>query len=231
MAYEQKITVILPPATLAYTYLYVPDTEAPEGAAFKPDNKFKATAVFSHRSHLAKAEATILAALKAKFPHVPEAEFILPIRDHDGEDKKEDFRGKTSIKASSKFRPKLVDTNRTVISTADDDVLTSSGKRERQDSDVRSGDVCRLSTTVYLYSKTEKERVGGKLVDVATYGASLQLNGVMVVEKNGGGSDDGFDDEYAGGYVAPVKREVKRSEHRKAVEPTGEDNVNSDGDF
>ena len=100
MAYEPKIKVALPPATLAFTYLYVADTEAPEGSNFKADGKFKATAVYSDRTLLAKAEGVVLAALKAKFPDVDPEEFVTPFKTLPDDFRKEELRGKTIVKVA-----------------------------------------------------------------------------------------------------------------------------------
>lgn len=189
MAREPKITVILPPAVAAYTYVYKADTTAPEGSTWKPDNKFKVTSVYDDRSVLATTEAIILKALKAKFPDVAEEDFILPFTDHGADARKEELRGKTTAKASSQFGPKPVDGNR---ETLPEDVL------------VKAGDIVRVKASLYLYSKTEKVKVGKKIEDVVTYGCSLQMDGIMLIEKRAGGGDDGdWGETPEGAYVAP----------------------------
>ena len=112
-----------------------------------------------------------------------------------------------------------------------DDVFNDNEDRVRQDSDVRSGDVCRLSTTIYLYSKTEKVKEKGKLVDVMTYGAALQLDGVKIVVKNGGGdTENEFGDDDEGDAPArPAQRVVTKADVKASAGIA--DDVNSDGDF
>ena len=73
--------------------------------------------------------------------------------------------------------------------------------------------------TVYVYEKTEKVKEKGKLVDVLTQGASLQLVAVQIIEKRAGagGYANGFGEE-DGGYEASAD---------ESEAPGGED----DGDF
>lgn len=216
MAKQKPIRVALPRGVSAFVYLTAPDTEAPEGASFKPDGKFKITVVYDDPSVLDETLAVMRAALSERFPGVAEENFQVPIKIHDDEDRSESFRGKATVKASSKFPPrKVVDAKRNDI----DPAL------------VRAGDICVAVGTLYLYEKTEKVRgPKGKLEDVTVQGCSLQMDGVQLIEKRSGGGDDlGFEEEE--GYEASETYIAPASGGTSQTPPVLNDTPDNDGDF
>lgn len=220
MAREPKINVTLPTGVASYVHVYSPDDEAPEGADWKPDGKYKLTLVYNDEAEIAAVRKTMVDALKAKFPGIDEDEFVLPFKSHGEDAKKEALRGKTVIKSATQFPPTVWD---------------SAGNQLTEEGLVKSGDRCRVKGSLYLYKKTEKVKEGKKLIEVDTYGVSVQLNKVQLIEKRAGGDDDGFDaveGGYVGGEQAPkaaAKPTAKKAS--KTDETDTDDNGAGDGDF
>ena len=179
---KKSIIVVLPRAVAAHAYLDKPDTQVPEGASFKADNKFKVTSIYDDAAALAKADAIIREAAKAKWSDVDFEEFKFPWTTHDEDARKEAFRGKTTVTTKSQHKPKLVDSKKNAVP---------------ESVKVRGGDIIATASTVYLYEKTEKVKEGKKLIDVVTRGASLQLFSVQLIEKRNaaGSGGDVFDEE------------------------------------
>jgi hypothetical protein len=67
---------------LAYAYIAKPDDQAPEGAGFKPDGKFKGMLVVDDEATLAALRAECIAYLRAQLPDAPADEdaLALPIK-------------------------------------------------------------------------------------------------------------------------------------------------------
>lgn len=229
MAREPKITVILPTAVAAYAYIYEADTKAPEGAKFKPDGKFKVTAVYSDVTLLEPARQAMIRAMKAKWPAVDPSMFTLPIHEIGSDNRKEELRGKTIVKAASKFGPNPVDSRGTPLPP----VLDEEGNAIPGAVRVKSGDLIRVKTSLYLYEKSEEETLvenGVRTkVQTTTYGCSLQMDGVQLIEKRAGGDDGWGDPDSEGGYVAPQATAPKAGQ--KLITLADVDPDAGDGDF
>jgi hypothetical protein len=183
MAAKQKdIFVVLPRGTAINCYTSAPDSKAPEGAAFKPDNKYKITLVYDDMAPLLDLRKVIIEGAKAKWPDLDVDSFAFPFREREDDDKNEGLRGKVTAQAKSQYKPKCVDAKRNALPAS----VT-----------IRGGDVAKASGTLYFYEKIEKVKEGKKTVDVKVRGCSIQLSAIQLLEKRAGGGDGatGFDEE------------------------------------
>lgn len=184
---QPEVIISTPVGIAAYAYFMKADTEGQYA-----DDKFKGQLVLDGDTDLSALEAKIKAFAAEVFAEdgaFDVDELKLPWGE--GREDKEEFAGKIVLKASSKFKPKLVDTKRVD--------LPKSVK-------VLSGDKVRLVASLYAYKKTEKVKEGKKLIDVVIFGVSLQLMTVQLVEKRtGGGGNGGLDAlDDIDGYEAPA---------------------------
>lgn len=172
---------------LAYAHIAKPDDEAPKGASWKPDGKFKGTLVVDGDTDLAELQDKCLEALHAEFGQsIPAVEDLkLPFKA--GE--KEDLQGKMLIEAKSQYRPAIYD---------------ATGGKAPAGVFPKSGDEVRFNVSLYPFSKEETviEKVNGKKVEKKEkiFGVSLRLGGVQIVRRGAGGGG-GFG-AVEGGYVA-----------------------------
>jgi hypothetical protein len=206
-----------PFGTLAYAYIAKADDQAPEGAKFTPDGKFKGTLVVEDAEDFAQLRADCLAFLRAELPDAPADEDLLalPIKAGEslGSKKAESFAGKTVMEAKSQYRPKVYD---------------AAGKVCPEGVYAYSGDTVRFKVTPYAFKKTEKVREGKKMVEVDLFGVSLRLVSVQIKEKGGGGGDVGFDAVEGGGFDGETAE--PRQERAARTERTSRP-ASTDGDF
>lgn len=180
---------ILPPGVASFPYLLEPDSKAPEGVAFKADNKYKVSVQFDSEDGLGPIHDAITEAAIEKFGKMDFDDFAWPWKSHGDDHKKDYLKNKTVLTAKSQFKPAVVDAKRQPLPAG---------------VEVRGGDIVKIAVTLYLYEKTEKVKVGKKIEDVLTRGCSLQLAAVQLIEKRAGAgsvSGDVFDEEegYCGG--------------------------------
>lgn len=179
--------VVAPAGVSGFSHIHKADTEGKYA-----NNKFKIQVRYDEAEvDLSKIEAACHATAKEEWGKVP-ADLKLP---YAPSDKKEDD-GVVILRASSKFAPGVVDAKRNDL---EDGVQ------------VYAGDLVKFSATTYPYSKTEDVVVvvdGKKKRQKETvYGISLQLRGVQLLEKRGGGSGDVSDDfEDEDDYAAPSRK-------------------------
>lgn len=184
-AKKTQPTYILPPGVAAFPHIEKPDTEGKFA-----DNKFKVRIVWSDGVDLSEIKKIINRAAKEEFgARFDEETFAYPFREWGADAEKEEFRGKITADVKSKFQPAVRDSQRNPVPTR--------GLK-------MAGDVIRVMVTLYFYAKTEKVKVGKKMVDEEILGCSLQLVAIQIIEKRAGGNNsygDGFD-AVEGGYVA-----------------------------
>lgn len=199
-------------ATLAYSFIAKADTEAPKGATFKPDGKFKGTLVFDDAADAENIRDACIELLNSEFGDKlpPIDECHLPV--HDGNPEKADgeFAGKTLVPAKSDYRPTIYDATNAEVPKG---VFPS------------AGDKVRFKVSLFPFSKTEtvKEKVNGKMVSTQTtlYGVSLRLLAVQIVEKGSGGGGGGFG-AVEGGYKASADDVRKGRDEEGDDEPKRE---------
>lgn len=211
---DKFINVVIPALPTAFCYIDKADTKAPDGASWQPSNKFKYTGIADSSSVFFALKVTIVKAAEDKWPGqtIDWDSFSFPWTEHADDARQEQFRGKTTINASSKLKPKVFDSKRNEVP---DDVK------------VFGGDIVKSNCTLYLYEKTEKVKVGKKLEDVMIRGCSLRLNAVQLIEKrSGGGGYASAFEEVEDGFVA--EHNATPASHNAA--PTGPVDAN-DGDF
>lgn len=171
--------------TLGFAYIAKPDDQAPEGANWKPDGKFKGSLAADGDEH-DELRAKLIAELRAKFPQAPDDDdlLLLPIRPGEALSgkKAEQYAGKMVLEAKSDYKPAVYD---------------SLGEKVPDGVTAKSGDIVRFKVSPYYFSKDEEvqERVNGKIVKTKTtlYGVSLRLAGVQIKRKGSGGGGEGFD--------------------------------------
>lgn len=184
---ERKVfpTVRSPAGIAAFTYLYSPDS----GGKYS-DDKYKLTLIVDPEG-TAQAEIDAIHKVCRK---VAKEEFGNKVNLDDvrmpyqeGAEDKEEFAGKMILRTKSKFQPGIVDAKRKPL---------AEGVK------VKSGDLIKCAGTLYPYAQTENivEVINGKKVkkQVTSYGVSIQLIGVQLLEKRVGGGGDVsglFDDE------------------------------------
>lgn len=212
---EKFINVIIPALPTAFCYIDRPDDKAPEGAAWQPSNKFKYTGIADNVQVFDSLKMIIVSAASAKWADrtIDWDSFAFPWTENDDDVRQEQFRGKTTINASSKNKPDVVDCDKPP-------------KKVPENVKVFGGDIVKSNCTLYLYEKTEKVKVGKKLEDVMILGCSLRLNAVQLIEKRsgGGGYSSAFED-VADGYVADTSSPAAGTK-----DPSGPVDAN-DGDF
>lgn len=203
---------------LAYAYIAKPDDEAPPGATWKPDGRFKGFLVFDTPEEAAEARAEAIRVLREKYPQAPEDEdlLILPVRPGEalGGKKAEEFAGKTTLYAASDFRPAVYD---------------ATGQKVPDGVFAYSGDRVRFKVSLFPFDKTEKVRNGKRTEDVTVYGCSFRLAALQIVEKKP--FSGGFD-AVEGGYEARPEdarpeRETRKQERTERTERSGA----ASGDF
>lgn len=182
---QPKVTVVTPVGIAAYAYHHKPDTKGQYA-----DNKYKGQLVLDGDTDLSALEKTVRDFAAEVFPNDDLSDLHLPWKEYDKEEGddgfKEEFVGKIILKASTKHKPKVVDTKRQAL---------------KKGVEARSGDEVRYVATLYAYKKSEKVKEGKKYIDVIMFGVSLQLTVVQLVKKNAGGGAnldalddiDGFD--------------------------------------
>lgn len=176
---KQFPIVVSPAGTAGFSYLDRPDSEGKYA-----DDKYKTQIRYDDPNvDLSRVEKACRAAAKLEWGKVPE-DLKMPF----GPSTRDEDEGIIILKASSKFAPTVIDAKRNPL---------PEGVK------VFGGDLIKLSAQTYPYEKTDQviEVVNGKKkrVTVKTYGVSLQLRGVQLLEKRGGagGSDatNDFEDE------------------------------------
>jgi hypothetical protein len=185
---KQYIKVVIGPGVAAYSWLQKPDT----GHKYS-DNKYKVTVVTDGDYDTSDLEAKAKEAAKLHWGKVPEDLKLFIVNGDDVADNaknkdkdKEEFRGKLLFTAKSKFQPGFVDAKRNELP---------------EGVEVKAGDLIKVSALLYPYEQEDEmiEKVGNKKVKtkVTTYGISLQLRNVQLLEKrnNGGSAADDFDNE------------------------------------
>lgn len=185
-AKQQNPIIFTDAAVLAYAFLKEPDTKAPEGAAFKPDGKYKGTLVYDGGTDFSALEKRCLAWAKEVLGDVGDVEaFHYPWKSGDGH-RNEEMHGKILLTAKSQFQPEFVD-----------------GRGTKLPAGVypRSGDTAVFKVALVPFKKTEKVREGKKMVDVDLYGVTARLFGVQIVKKSQGGGEGGWG-AVEGGYEA-----------------------------
>lgn len=177
-AYPKGVT---PAGVMAFSYMEKPDDDGKFA-----DNKYKYIHVVDADADLSKVEEVCKEAAKEKWGEVP-ADLQIPIRDgEDWGEKYDEFEGKKTLKLSSKYPPGFVDAKRNELPEG---VYP------------KAGDLVKGSFVTYPYEKTEKVKIKekGKTKEVmeTTYGISLQLRNVQLLEKrSGSGTAAGdFEDE------------------------------------
>lgn len=174
---------VTPAGTAAFAWIARPD----EGHQYS-DGKYKITLVLDGDADLDAIRKIAMDAAKAEFPNVSPSEFQLVFLQNGDDKNKEEFAGKTLLIAKTKNQPQCVDAKR---------------KPLPEGVEVRSGDIVKLALVFYPFSKTEKVKVNGKMVNETTYSVAARLNAVQLLEKrnNGGNAASDFDEE--DGYEAP----------------------------
>lgn len=215
---KKNIIWTTPFGVLALAYIARPDTEAPKGASFKPDGKFKGTLVFDSEDDIASLRQECLALIRAEFPEtaaIDEDQLALPIKTGEalGGKKAETFAGKIVLEAKSQYRPSIFD---------------AKGEKCPEGVFAYSGDTVRFKVSPYVFKKTEKVRDGKKMVDVDLYGVSLRLSGVQI-KKKGSGGGGGFDAVEDGDFDGATAE--RREEHTERTERAAGKAAGSDGDF
>lgn len=215
MAKNNYPTAFTPAGRLAYAYIAKADTEAPAGASFKPDGKFKGTLVLDADADIEPLRAQCIELLRAEFgSKLPdESELALPIKSGDGH-RNEEFHGFTLVSAASQYQPTIFD-----------------GQPKEVPKGVfpYSGDKVRFKVSLYPFKKTEKVREKGKMIDVDLYGVSLRLLAVQIIEKGQAGGGQGGFDAVEGGYeaseddVRQPRGEAEPKRERKTERQTGDD--------
>lgn len=212
MAKNQFPVVFSPAGTLAFSYIAKPDTEAPPGASFKPDGKYKGTILLEPDADLADIQARALAAAREQLGEFDESEFHFPWKSGDTR-KNEELHGKILFDAKSQFQPECVDSRGTKLPAG---VYP------------KSGDTVRFKVALVPFKKTEKVREKGKMVDVDLFGVSARLYGVQLIKKGagGGGGWEAVED----GYVAD-EADAERAEQRQEQAPRERRTVANGDDF
>lgn len=184
---KNKKQITLKPGTAAYTYLDKPDT----GHKYS-NNKFKTTMVYDDDFDLIEhIEAAVVELAEAEWGDTVDIDEVKrPFRLAEDQEK-EQFEGKITLNASTKYKPMLFDAKR---------------KKLKSSVKIFSGDEIAAIVDLLPYESTEKVREGKKTVTVTVYGVSAQLKAVQLITKNSGGGvdasafgeyDDGFDsDDY-----------------------------------
>ncbi|MBB6253052.1 ssDNA-binding protein [Nitrospirillum iridis] len=184
MAKRVYFNATSPVGVAAFPHLHAPDTEGKFA-----DNKFKIQLLVGKDADLSAMRKAINDCAVAEFgPDYDRDNLITPIKDGADKADKEGFEHwaqKFVIVAKTKSAPKLFD---------------SAGKPLPKSVKIGFGDEVRIKVAASPFTKTEKVRENGKMVDVTVQGVTLYLNMVQLVAKNSGGMD-GFD-AYEGGYVA-----------------------------
>lgn len=170
---QPRVSVVTPTGTAAYAYFHRADTKGQYA-----NNKFKGQLVLDGDTDMSALEAKVREFAAEVFPDDDLSDLHLPWSEYAGD--KEEFEGKIILKASTKHKPKVLDTKR---------------KPLKKGVEARSGDEVRLVCTLYAYKKVEKVKEGKKVIDVTVWGVSLQLSVVQLVTKrSGGGGEDLLDD-------------------------------------
>jgi hypothetical protein len=179
--------VVTPVGTVLRAFVHTPDTQAPEGATFKPDGKFKVAISYPSSEALDKALESAYAVAEEMWPGKPRDEILTPFireyeRERDGE-KETVFL----IQAKSKYKPESVDAYKNHIPSS---------------IEIRGGDRARAVIVLFPYEKPETVIDGKKRVQITTYGISARLSLVQLIEKRKAGAaaalealddlDDGF---------------------------------------
>lgn len=190
MANTVKAQVTFPATTCAYAWIDKPDS----GHKFS-DNKYKCTLVYDDIDDAMTvkeggAEANLVEichrlAVEEWGEDFDLDELRLPFRPPEDQTK-DDFEGKTTITPKSQYKPMAYDAKR---------------KKLPKSVKIFSGDVVATIGTLKPYESTEKVREGKKMVTVTTYGISIQMGAIQLVEKRAGGGagPEGFDD-YEDGF-------------------------------
>lgn len=155
--------------------LQVPDTEGQYA-----DNKFKVDAMWDG-SALDEVQQTLKEAGEKFWPG---KEVVSPLKVYyaNKEDKKAEKNALgTGLTMKSKNRPKIEDSKKHPIP---------------QSVKIGSGSVLRAACVIAPYTKTEKVRENGKLVDMEIFGLTVYVNAVQVKKlvEGGGFGADAFDE-------------------------------------
>jgi hypothetical protein len=183
MAKAPRYRVIFTPiASTGNAHVAKPDTEAPEGASWKPNGKYKISLVFEGDDpELAKLRAEFEKEAKA---HYPDAEAV-------------DFPFKEG-KADSKYAGMVFFTAQ---STKQPECFNARNREIAPENFSRGGDRARIKLALVPWTKKDKvkERVNGRVVEteIDVFGISARIYGLQLVEKRQAGS--GFD-EIEGGF-------------------------------
>lgn len=190
---------------LGWSYLYYPDTKAPDGASWQPDGKYKTLTAYEP-GQLDDLIAKIKAAAVAHFAGVELDwdDFKFPFEVHAEDSPRENWRNKVVLTAKSKFQPNVYDAKNSrlspVLDAAGNPVTDSEGKPVQPKIKANSGDIVNIQVTFMPWDKTEEQTIveNGKKTKkkVTVRGLSLRLAGVQLIEKRAGGSGDGgFEEE------------------------------------
>lgn len=201
-----KFTVITTPiAPICRVYLDKPDTEAPEGASWKPNGKHKATQVLD-MAQLAGIRKDFVKVLLATYPKADPDSAQFPWREGASEDKdgnEHPHKGKMLLTMQTGKAPECYD---------------ASGRTKLKASQFpRFNDECRFKIALVPYDKEEEETVvdskTGKRTKsrVKVYGVAARIYGVQLVRRNEGGG--GFD-AVEGGFEATDTEEDRADEDR-----------------
>ena len=201
-----KFTVITTPiAPICRVYLDRPDDTPPEGATWKPNNKYKATQVLD-MAQLAGIRKDFVKVLMATYPKADPDSAQFPWREGASEDKdgnEHPHKGKMLLTMQTGKEPECYD---------------ATGRNKLKVSQFpKFNDECRFKIALIPYDKEEEETVvdskTGKRTKsrVKVYGVAARIYGVQLVRRNEGGG--GFD-AVEGGFEATDTEEDRADEDR-----------------
>lgn len=215
MAKAKNKPFALPKGTLVYPKIRQPDT----GHKYST-GKYQTFIAYEDQSVIDDLEQACSELIEEAWgDNVDPAEVRRPYTLPEDQEK-EIFEGMATVKASSKYKPQVVDAKKRPVPKS----VFPGG-----------GDVCVVAITLSVYETTENVKQGKKVVKETAYGISARLNVVQIIEKNSGGNltnmleehDDGFDSDGMPDEDPYVDDETPRSNDAG----DGEDDGDDDGDF
>lgn len=212
MANIKNRPVALPKGTLIYPKIAKPDT----GHKYST-GKYQTYIGFEDASAIDKMEEVISEMIEEKWGDtVDPTEVKRPYTLAEDQDpEKELFEGLTTVKASSKYKPTVVD-----------------AKKRKVPKSVRpgGGDVCVVAVMLSPYESTEKVKQGKKTVTETVYGITARLNVVQIIEKTSGSGLTDMLEEHDDGFSSEGMEDEDDDETDEADGDQDEDG-DDDGDF
>lgn len=209
MAKKNKVQLTLPPATAAYAYIDKPDT----GHKFS-SGKFKVTMVYDDTDFVQAVEDAVKQIAEEEWGDAVDLDDVKRPYKMPDEQTKENFEGKATMNASSKYKPQAYD-----------------AKRKKLPSKVKifGGDLISSIVQLVPYESTEKVREGKKTVTINVYGVTAQLAAIQLIDKRGGGgADPSMFGEYEDGFDASGIEDDGEEEEQ---DHEGGETVDDDGDY